>query len=383
MADGTSDAVESATLEGPAAAWLGERADELGIEPSELLKRVVAAYRSVEDGDLAADVITREDAEALLENALASRVEDRLAAVEDRVDAAEDDFDGKLQDVRERVVQVKREADGKADADHDHPELAADVEDAMAELDDVAAETADLAEEVAAVSDHVDRGFENFEEVLTYLRDEVDDLHTRTTALASAVLSIRESVQTLGAAEMRRARAERIQREATLSGVEHADCEDCGQTVAVGQLTAPECPFCGAAFEDVQPKDGWFGSHTLATGSTPALPSGRSWLDDEDSESDLLGGETDSLEEMAADEDADEGVDSGGESVRATEDGDHVGTEPVDADIVGEDDGGEDVDVVDADVVDVEDTGPMDATDQRAHTESDGGDPGNEEATDG
>jgi phage shock protein A len=405
MADGTSDAVESATLEGPAAAWLGDRAEELGIEPSELLKRVVAAYRSVEDGDLAADVITREDAEELLDEALGERVEQRLddvesgladvesdvADVEDRVADAEDNFDEKLQDVRERVIQVKREADEKADDDHDHPELSAELDDAMAtvaEFEDametvteLEAETEDLADEVAAVSDHVDRGFNNFEEVLTYLRDEVDDLHHRTTALASAMLSMRESLRALGAAEARRKRAERIQKEANVAGVKQADCAECEQSVTIGQLTAPECPFCGAAFEDVQPKDGWFGSHTLQTGTTPALPSGQSWMDGE-SDDGWLGGEGDSLEEMVAEED--EGDDSGDEPIAA---------DPVDADAMGSDADTSNAEEMDAEVVDVEDAGPTDATDQRTPAESDGGEPateanaspesGDEEVTDG
>jgi hypothetical protein len=78
-------------------------------------------------------------------------------------------------------------------------------------------------------------------------------------------------------------------------------------------LTAPECPFCGAPFEDVAPGSGWFSSHTLETGATPALTAGRPWLDDEsdDREGSWLGAETETLEEMAA---GGSSTDSDGES---------------------------------------------------------------------
>src|SRR6056297_1107802 len=121
MADGTSDGVEGATLEGPAAAWLAERADELGIEEAAFLERVVAAYRSVEENEMEADLATSDEYADRLDD-LAERVEaveSRAADAESRVEDAEADFDEKLQDVRERVVQVKREADEKAAEDHD------------------------------------------------------------------------------------------------------------------------------------------------------------------------------------------------------------------------------------------------------------------------
>jgi len=314
MADGTSDGVEGATLEGPAAAWLAERADELGLDEAVFLKRVVAAYRSVEDNDLDADLATSDEHADRLDD-LADRVdevESQVGEAESRVEDAEADFDEKLQDVRERVVQVKREADGKADADHDHPDLAEDVLDALEAAKRLDEEAAMLTEDVAELTDRVDAGFENFEAVLEFLRDEADDLSGKVTTLASAVVSMREAVRTVGAAESRRARTDALKRTANVSGVEEADCEDCGQSVTLALLTAPECPFCGAPFEDVEAGSGWFSSHTLETGSTPALTAGRPWLDDdsEDREGSWLGAETETLEEMAA---GDSSVDDAGD----------------------------------------------------------------------
>lgn len=294
MADGTSDAAESATVEGPAAAWLAERADELGVSTEEFLTRVVAAYRAAETGD-AADVVTEED----------------LAAVEEDFESALDDVDSEfgdqIQDVRERVIQVKREADAKAAADHDHPGLADRADDALAAVRDLEAEFADLADSVDGVADRVDAGFENFEEVLRYLRDETDDLADKLTTLATAVLSMRESVASLAAADARRERTDRLKRAANRANVREADCGDCGAEVAVGLLTAPECPACGATFEDVEANEGWFGTHELLTGSAPALTSGEHAIDDDEP---WLGADTETLEAMASGDDAgDDGPD--------------------------------------------------------------------------
>lgn len=304
MADGTSDGVESATLEGPAAAWLAERADELGVDEAEFLERVVAAYRHVEDGEREGDVATSDEYADRLDG-LGERVaaaEDRLDDAESRIGDAEADFDEKLADVRERVVQVKREADEKADADHEHPELADDVAEALEAAERVDEEAAALTEDVADLTERVDAGFENVEDVLEFLRDETDDLSGKVTTLAKAVVSMREAVRTVGAAEARRARTDALKRAANVAGVEEADCGDCEQSVTVALLTAPECPFCGAPFEDIAPGSGWFSSHTLETGATPALTAGRPWLDDEsdDREGSWLGAETETLEEMAA-----------------------------------------------------------------------------------
>jgi hypothetical protein len=300
MVDGTSDAVENTTLEGPAAAWLAERADELDVSADELLERVVAAYRAAEEGGVP-DVVTEAEFEERLDEVEAgfqAELSDATGDFESDLADLDDDFSEKLQDVRDRVIQVKRETDAKAPADHDHPELADQATDALAAVDQLEAEVVDVADTMGRLSERVDAGFENFEEVLTYLRDETDDLDRKLTTLATAVLAMRESVTSVAAANARRERTDRLKREANRSGVRVADCEACGSEVSVGLLTAPECPACGATFEDVEVNEGWFGSHKLVTGSAPALTAGESAPDGEDDE--WLGADTDTLEEMAS-----------------------------------------------------------------------------------
>jgi chromosome segregation ATPase len=271
MPDGTSDAVDAATLTGPTAAWLEARADELGVTEEELLARLVDAFRTAEDSD--ADVSTA----GTLDD-----IDDRLVEVEGELADVEDEFDEKIADVRERVIQVKREADGKADRDHDHADLAEKTRAAAEAVRQLESDHEALAEDVQTLSERVDAGFENFEEVLSYLRDETDDLNRKVTKAAATVLSMRESVAALAGAEARRERVERLQTAANQAGVRVADCGECEQEVTVSLLTEPSCPFCSAAFEDVESNSGWFGSHTLVTGEPPALKAADSLLDEDD-----------------------------------------------------------------------------------------------------
>lgn len=271
MPDGTSDAVDAATLTGPTAAWLEARADELGVTEEELLARLVDAFRTAENSD--ADAPTA---------APLADVADRLADVEGDLADVEAEFDEKIEDVRERVIQVKRETDGKADRDHDHADLAEKTRAAAEATRRLEDDHEALTEDVEALSERVDAGFENFEEVLSYLRDETDDLNQKVTTVAATVLSMRESVAALAGAEARRERVERLQTAANRAGVRVADCGECEQEVTVALLTEPSCPFCSAAFEDVESKTGWFGSHTLVAGEPPALKAADSLLDEDD-----------------------------------------------------------------------------------------------------
>lgn len=251
MGDGDADSV---TLSGDAAGWVRSRARERGVPPDEYAQRLVAAFRTVETAELV-DLATTED----------------VADVERRLEALDRDLDEKIDDVRSRVVQVKREADGKADADHDHPELADDVEDAL----DAAREAERMAEDAAAtavdVEDRLDAGFENYEDILETLRDRTNGLSRKVGTLARVLVDVRDSLKPLVEAANRRNAVEKLKRSANREGIRSARCEECDATVDVALLTRPACPFCEATVTDVEPKSGFFGSPTLATGTRPAL----------------------------------------------------------------------------------------------------------------
>lgn len=248
--------------------WVEAQADRLDATPTEVLVRAVVAYRVLDeasDGDV---------------ETAGADVDERLAGVDERLTTLEDDFDEKLADVRERVIQVKREADANAPADHDHPELRERLTRAV----ETAQEAADAVDDV---EDRLDRGFDNYEEVLEYLAETTDELDDKLDTLASAVVDARKAAATLEADQRTRAAVDELVREAHRHGETAADCEDCGRTVRLGLLSRPTCPFCEARFVELEPGRGFFATATLVTGDRPALEGGTS--DPPETPADLFG----------------------------------------------------------------------------------------------
>ncbi|WP_101294368.1 CopG family transcriptional regulator [Halegenticoccus soli] len=234
--------------------WLDAKAAELGVGRNELLTRAVVAFRLIEEGS---DALARSERER---EAIRADV-DALSA---RVEAVESDLDGKVADLRERLVRVKRETDGKAPEGHEHPALREQV--------GRAAETAAEARERAdALDDRLDRGFENYEEVLEGLRDESDELDEKAGRLARAVVDLQSRAAALEAEASRRRATAALREAANGCGVDAAKCGACGETVHVGLLSEPRCPHCERGFADVEPPRGFFGSAALTVGDPPAL----------------------------------------------------------------------------------------------------------------
>lgn len=193
--------------------WLDERASDLGVEPDELLRQLVAAYR----------LQLEEDPEVTPGPDLA---------------AFEDDVEEKLDDVRRRVVQVKQELDGKAAADHAHPEL--ERVGALGEQLDA------LEERLAALEAAADEHEDHLEDVT----DRLDDQLAKLTRVARAVVGLQGS----GGDDA----LTRIKQTAAREGYGRAVCEACGEAVDVGLLGAATCPHCAADFAGVEPAPGWF-----------------------------------------------------------------------------------------------------------------------------
>jgi hypothetical protein len=239
--------------------WLADRADELGVDESELIVQLIGSYQvaaDTDDGETAAQLAetiddgavdiegtVREEVETALveatvdEDALVRRMETQVS---ERTDALEAEFDEKLDDVRRRVVQLKGEVDGKAPADHDH--------DAFERLDEVAA---GLDEVRAAMGElHGSDGTDD-------LAAEVTDLERKLNTLARVVVQLRDAAddgdddETL--VEIKRAAARR--------GADEAVCGACGETVGIGLLPETECPHCRSPFGGlVDGSGGLFGS---------------------------------------------------------------------------------------------------------------------------
>jgi len=280
--------------------WLDEQATEMDRSREDVVRELVAAYRSLTESDASDDVLTETDLEGVVDedeldpyvdreefdaelDAYLEREEldDELGAyvesgaLESALDEHREEFADLLDDVRKRVVQVKREADAKAPADHGHD----DVEE---RVDAVESDVTSLSETVDEVESDLDAGFGNFEDVLEYLTERTDDLGEKTGTLARVLVDLRSEVQRLSATEARRAEAEALQLAANREGVRTATCGECESPVDVSLLSAPECPHCASTFNDVEKRSGLFSSNQLVTGEPPALPESQDEALDDD-----------------------------------------------------------------------------------------------------
>lgn len=264
--DGTVDAADEATA---TEAAVDEAADEADVGREELLKRAIVALAEEEGIDVP-------DAE-------------EVAAIESRVDALDADLDEKVGDLRERFVELYRDLEAKAPADHAHAEAAERLDALAADLDRIAERVDDLEADAAArstVDEAVEDRVDDVDDRLTGVEERVDDLadlearvdavdveglDDKLSRVASAVVRVRRRLE---AAERDRADRERLDAltaAANRHGVRKAACTDCGETVDIGLLTAPECPHCGREFAELEPNPGFLGTSRLVAAEQPAL----------------------------------------------------------------------------------------------------------------
>ncbi|QZP38862.1 CopG family transcriptional regulator [Halobaculum magnesiiphilum] len=238
--------------------WIEVRAGETGRSREEVLARAVTVAKLLDEHEEELpDPSTVGDA---------GEAASRLDVIETRIDELDRELDEKIDDVRSRVIQVKRETDAKAEADHDHPELAGaeSVEDLADDVDSLRGDLSDLEETFES-------GFANYEEVLEYLTDAADEHDEKLSRLAAVLSDVRARVSTLESREAHRRAAADLKAEANRLGIATADCDGCGGSVRLGLLSSPECPHCGSTFETVEPAAGFFGSPSLVVGTRPAL----------------------------------------------------------------------------------------------------------------
>lgn len=222
--------------------WLAREADRRDQSRDDVCRQLVAAAHAIATDD----------------DFSPTDLED-VTALQTQLEAQRGEFTDLLEDVRARVVQVKRETDAKAPVDHEHAAHASD--------DDLGALRSDLE----TLESTVDDGFENFEAVLEHLFEENETLAEHATLLATAVVDLRERRDAAARRARRRAAADRLKRAANQLGVRTAVCDACGERVDVALLTDAACPHCASGIADVVENTSFFGSHTLETGEPPAL----------------------------------------------------------------------------------------------------------------
>ncbi|MDS0222517.1 hypothetical protein NDI54_14325 [Haloarcula sp. S1AR25-5A] len=250
--------------------WLTEQAETLGVPREAVMEQLLAAYKASAEFDdemegthpssdeldaiVAATVDERlsESVEAATESAVSSSVPDIVDTVErqlaGRFDALEADFQTKIEDVRERVVQVKREADAKAPADHSHEEF--DRIDALShDIEALEDEIADLRDDVTESLETQDERLDDIDDI----DDRLDDMEDKLTRVAWVVSDLRED---RGGRDQNQKAVDRLKRAAAQEGISTARCSNCSEQVEIGLLTEPQCPHCNATVSDVRPEGG-------------------------------------------------------------------------------------------------------------------------------
>ena len=260
--------------------WLDQQAAELGVDREAVLVQLLASYRAADELDDVA--VSESDIDAAVQSSVSDRlpevadaVEQRIQvpdvdALEERIDEVENEFQGKLDDVRQRVIQVKREADSKVDAERadaieqrlDDLESAVDRVDELERrldglddgdrLDDVETELDGVESRLTALQGRLDEQ-DDVDERVEGLADRLDDVQDKLKTVAWVVRDLREERARAGAT------VEAIKREAATHDLSRARCENCGEGVEIGLLTEPSCPHCDAALDGIEPSSRMFG----------------------------------------------------------------------------------------------------------------------------
>ena len=283
MASESSDEGVSLSLPADLSEWVDRKAADLGVDRETVVVQLLASYRAIEelDGEVDAEgALTSDDAiEERVRDVIAERIPDIAAAVGDRIDDAdgaadveerltteldrmESEFTEKVQDVRERVIQVKREADARAPADHDHEaigDLGTAVSDLEERVDDLDEQLATQTDRLDATGDDVDALAERVDAVEGAV-DRLDDIEERVRTVAWVVSDLRDAqeAQTVGTEAI-----DRLKRTAAQLDVDRAVCENCSTAVEIALLSTPTCPHCEVALSDVEPASGIFGKPQL------------------------------------------------------------------------------------------------------------------------
>lgn len=197
--------------------WLDERAAELGESREEIVRQLLASYQTTADLDeteslaslfdiddaVEAELTDKLDAavsaaiDDAIENHLEATVQDRLPDItdavegrlDDRFDEIKSDFQGKIEDVRERVIQLKKELDTKAPSDHEAFDTVEELETELRALNHELVETRD---ELEADIENQDAALTDIESQLNAIESRLDDTEDKLKRVAWVVNDLRD-----------------------------------------------------------------------------------------------------------------------------------------------------------------------------------------------
>lgn len=239
--ESTGDGSLTVSLPSEINEWLSARAQTLGVDREVVLLQLLSSYQAAAELD-------DESVPVAGPQAVEQVVADRVSDIEQR-------HDQDIEDVRSRVVQLKRELDAKAAGDHDHEQLQ--------QFDDLEDEVAELRSAVEDIETEMDSTVAEHDVMIEDIDERLDSLQERLKTVAWVVSDLRDAYESQGGLEA----VERIKRAAAKADIDRAKCENCGQGVSIGLMTDPECPHCQATVTNVEAADSWFGSPRLLAAS--------------------------------------------------------------------------------------------------------------------
>ncbi|MFQ3319115.1 MAG: chromosome segregation ATPase [Natronomonas sp.] len=226
----------SVTVPPPLDEWLDERAETLGADRQELIVQLLSAYRAAADLDDTVAMFGGEDIEQRIDESLEERLESLdTGDTEAEIKDLETKVDDSVDDLRNRILQLRDGMKNRAKKDHSHREFEQIGEriDGLSEsLDAVGSDIADLSDDIEATDDRL------------------DDVESKLTQLAQAVVALRRQAGASNSLDAEH--LDHIRRAANERGVSKGECVECGHNVQLGLLTEPACPACGTAFRDIE-----------------------------------------------------------------------------------------------------------------------------------
>jgi DNA repair exonuclease SbcCD ATPase subunit len=264
--ESTEEEVVSVALPPDLRRWLDQRASQLDVDRQEMLVQLVSTYRATVDGDGDAPAVVEtrvvEEQFESLADELRTHVQEQVDDVATSGEVADlsDDVQEKIEDVRERVLQVKRETDGKAPNNHGHVEF----EELRDELRDLETALSTVESKVNAEIRAHDEDVDRLDERIDAMDQRLEDAEEKLQTVAWIVRDLREQEDYQN---KRGASLDAIKRAAAAEGIDQATCDTCGDDVFIGLLTEARCPHCEATVTDVQPAAGFFSDPTLVAAS--------------------------------------------------------------------------------------------------------------------
>ena len=183
-------------------------------------------------------------------------------------------FRSHVEDLRSRIVDVLKETRSRAPADHSHEPLETRLDEQESSTAELRASLETLGDEVDAFDEEVEDRLGGLESEFGPLSESVDDLESKATKLAGAVVDMRKRFKRIESHVSHQTALAELLQTAAREDISSARCDDCNETVELGLLVEPACPHCRSVFDGVEPGSMFFKSAWLTTADRPALEAG-------------------------------------------------------------------------------------------------------------